>query len=135
MHSFGNTAKKWTSYSKPQFGVQRPRQTTSRTRTRHNRKGPIGCRRQSQGPGVGPQGPRLVPKGCLGCGKPWKDQDELKKHQASCLAKNKICLGCKHKGATPAHCICHGKGPVWKPKKAHMIRSPRNYRVRVPFDN
>ena len=46
------------------------------------------------------------PKGCWGCGKPWKDQDELKKHQASCPVKKKIGSGCKREVATLAHCIC-----------------------------
>ena len=40
LHPIGNMANKWTSYSKPQLGVQRPRQTISRTRTRHNKKRP-----------------------------------------------------------------------------------------------
>ena len=35
------------------------------------------------------------PRGCWGCGEPWKDREELKKHQATCPAMNKVCTGCK----------------------------------------
>ena len=55
----------------------------------------------------------------------------------TCQAKNKVCPGCNREGATPAHCPCQGKGPVAerKPKKALLVRNPRNCRVKVPFDD
>ena len=64
----------------------------------------------------------------------------MKKHLSSCTAKDKVCPGCKVKGRTPAHCPCKGEGPERTPgppgrPKAKSVRVPRNYRVKVPFDN
>ena len=30
----------------------------------------------------------------------------MKKHWGTCKAKDKVCMGCKQKGRTPAHCPC-----------------------------
>ena len=88
---------------------------------------------QPNGKGLKPK----TPRSCWGCGKSWTEFKELKKHMPTCLAKNKVCTGCKREGATPANCPCQGKGPEAerKPKKASLVRNPRNYRVKVPFDN
>ena len=63
--------------------------------------------------------------------------DDLKKHLPTCADKDKVCPGCKTKGATPKHCgPCKGEGPQWRvPSKAKTVRTPRNYRIKVPFDD
>ena len=77
---------------------------------------------KAKGRGSDPKGKGLEPKkprACWGCSKPWTEREELKKHLPTCPAKNKVCSGCKREGATPAHCVCQGKGPVVerKPKR------------------
>ena len=70
---------------------------------------------KAKGKGSGPKGKGSEPKKpktCWGCGKPWTDYEEHKKHRLTCQAKDKVCPGCKIKGAIPAHCPCKGDGPV-----------------------
>merc|ERR1711928_29478 len=94
----------------------------------------------SKGKGSNPTGGKDEPKKrtrtfkCFGCGKPFTSYDELlKEHAPKCIAKDKVCTGCKKKGAVPTHCPCKGQG---KPaSRVQTVRAPRNYRARVPFDN
>ena len=69
---------------------------------------------------------------CWGCGKVVPTRDDLTKHMPTCVAKDQVCPGCKTKGAVPKHC---GKCERQKRSKAMTVRTPRNFRVKVPFDD